>query len=737
MRKTFSTPGGGETEAARVFFVRTFIRHPFLDAMSMTLFARIAGAAALTLLSASGIAAQQRRPLTFDDFAAVRAVSDPQISPDGRSLLYLLRTTDVAANRRTSRTYLVPAAGGTPRAFPGEDVAASEARWSPDGRRVAYVAGGQLWIADADGGNRLQLTRLNGGATGPVWSRTGSLIAFTSAVYPDCATDACNAARDSAKAANPVKAHIADQLMFRHWNAWDEGTRSHLFVVAPDGGGLRDATPGVRYDVPPGPFGGSEGYTFSPDGRELAYTAKDAGREDAWSTDVNLYVVSALCDAANPCSAPTIITSANKGADQNPVYTPDSRYIAYASQRRAGFESDRWRLMLYDRGTKRSSELLPRWDRNADTYLFAPDMSALYVATGDAGRDKLVRFALEQGTAGSSLLKAGPPSIVVGERNNVAFSLSGDGRTLAWMRDAADRPAEVFVAGLNAGASVDARQLSHENDALVARLAVNPVEDFWFRGAGGDSVHGFVLKPPQWQAGRKYPTVLLIHGGPQGAWLDQWHSRWNYQMFAAQGFGLVIINPRGSTGYGQRFVDEVSKGWGGKVYADLMSGLDVALARNTWMDRTRLGAAGGSFGGYMVNWIAGHSTRFKALVSHAGPFNLENMDTATEELWFPEWEYGGPVWDAKAMREQYRVYSPHLFARNFKTPTLVTGGELDFRVPYAENLSMFTALQRQGVPSRLVLFPDEGHWILKPQNQRLWWSEVQGWMAKYLGTPLS
>ena len=673
------------------------------------------------------LGAQQKHPITFDDFAAVRAVSDPQVAPNGQAVLYSVRTTDVSANRRAGRTYLVPVAGGAPRVFPADEVNASEARWSPDGRRVAYIAGGQLWVADADGGSRTQLTKLNGGATGPVWSPTGTLIAFTSSVYPDCTTDACNASRDSAAAATPVKAHVADQLMYRHWNAWDNGTRSHLFIVAPDGSGLRDLVPGARYDVPPGPFGGSEGYAFAPDGSELTYTAKDAGRVDAWSTDVNLYVVSATGGASK------VITAANTAADQNPVYTPNGRFIAYAAQRRAGFESDRWRLMLYDRSTHASRELLPAWDRNADAYFFAPDMSALYVNTTDAGREKLYRFVLEQGTAGSSLVKPRGPALLVGEHNNASFTISADGRTIGWVRDAANQPAEVFVTAIGPNGSAAPHQLTHENDDLVARLAVNPAEDFWFKGAGGDSVQGFIVKPPDWQPGKKYPTVLLIHGGPQGAWLDQWHSRWNYQMFATPGFGLVIVNPRGSTGYGQKFVDDVSKGWGGKVYADLMNGLDAALARNSWMDRTRLGAAGGSFGGYMVNWIAGHTNRFKALVTHAGPFNLENMNTATEELWFPEWEYGGDFWNPKAMKEQYRVYSPHLYVQNFKTPTLVTGGELDFRVPYTEDLSMFTSLQRQGVPSRLVIFPDEGHWVLKPQNQRLWWSEVQGWFAKYLG----
>lgn len=683
---------------------------------------RFATGAVLVFVSTAG--AQQKRTITFDDFAAVRAVADPQPSPDGKLVLYMVRTTDIAANRRTPHTYVVPAAGGTPQAFPAPDVSATEARWSPDGKHVAYIADDQLWVADANGANPRQLTHLNGGATGPVWSPTGDRVAFTSAVYPECSSDACNASRSKAAADNKVKAHIADNLMFRHWTAWDEGTRSHLFVVALDGGAPRDLVPGVKYDIPPGPFGGSEGYAWSPDGRELAYTGKDQGRTDAISTDVNVYTVQANG------GTPTVLTASNKGADQNPVYSPDGRFIAYASQARAGFESDRFRLMIYDRGERRATELLPTWDRNADAYLWSPDMGSLYIQTADAGRDKLFRVTLARG--GKTLTPSSGPKIIVGEHNNAAFALSRDGRTLVWARDAANAPAEVYAGDATASGNVAARAVTHENDALVAQLSVNPAEDFWFTGANGAKVQGFVIKPPNWQAGKKYPGILLIHGGPQGAWLDQWHGRWNYQMFAATGAALIIVNPRGSTGYGQKFVDEVSRDWGGKVYVDLMNGLDAALAKNSWIDSNALGAAGGSFGGYMVNWIAGHSNRFKALVSHAGPFNLENMATATEELWFPDWEYGGPFWNPKAMASQYRVYSPHLFVKNFKTPTLVTGGELDYRVPYTEDLSMFTSLQRMNVPSRLVIFPDEGHWIGKPQNQRLWWGEVQGWLEKYL-----
>ena len=682
--------------------------------------------AAATVAALSVVGAQQPRPITFDDFEAVRGVNDPQPSPDGKFVLYAVRTTDVSANSRSSHTYVIPVGGGSPRPFPAADVSATEARWSPDGKRVAYIEGGQLWVADASGGTRKQLTDLNGGASGPVWSPNGDQIAFTSGVFPECTNDGCNVAKAKAAADSKVKAHVADELMYRHWNAWDEGTRSHLFTVSADGGPPRDLVPGAKYDIPPGPFGGSEGYAWSPDERELAYTAKDQGRADAWTTDLNVYVVPAAG------GAPTVITAANKGADANPVYSPDGRFIAYASQARAGFESDRQRLMLYDRARRASRELLPKWDRNADAYFWSPESRIVYVQTTDAGRDKLYRADV------SSAGDAGAPTLVVGDHNNTAFALSHDGRTITWVRNATQFPAEVYVADVAASGAgpVSARALTHENDALVAQLALNPAEDFWFTGAAGAKVQGFIVKPPNWKpgGGRKYPGILLIHGGPQGAWLDEWHGRWNYQMFAATGAALIIVNPRGSTGYGQKFVDDVSKGWGGKVYTDLMKGLDAAIAKNPWIDTTALGAAGGSFGGYMVNWIAGHSTRFKALVSHAGPFNLENMATATEELWFPDWEYTGPFWDPKAMATQYRVYSPHLFVKNFKTPTLVTGGELDYRVPYTEDLSMFTSLQRMNVPSRLVIFPDEGHWVQKPQNQKLWWGEVQGWLEKYLNS---
>lgn len=673
-------------------------------------------------LLAPDLSAQGRvqRPMTFEDFAAVRNVGDPQISPDGRWLLYSVRTTDVAANSRTSVTRLQPVAGGTVVQFPGLTTRASEARWSHDGKSVAYVADGQLWVSDATGANARRITNVSGGASGPVWSPTGSLIAFVSGVYPDCDTDACNAERSKAAETAKVKAHIADNLLYRHWNAWTPQTRAHLFVVAPDGTGLRDLTPKITYDVPPGPFGGSEGYSFSPDGRELAFTAKDQGREAAWSTDINVYTVPVTG------GAPVAITASNRGADQNPVYSPDGRTIIYGSLERPGFEADKGRLMAYDRATRTSRELLPRWDRSADSYAFSPKGDAIYITSVDRGRDKLYRIT-RSATGWSAT-----PQLLSSGRNNTSLSVSRDGNTLAWLQDATERPAEVFVATVGAAGLTDARQLTHENDSWIAQFKLHPVEDFWFIGANGDSVHGFLLKPPQYQPGKKFPVLFLIHGGPQGAWLDTWHGRWNYELFASPGFAVVAINPRGSTGYGQKFVDQITKDWAGLVYTDLMNGLDAALARNPWLDSTRMGAAGGSYGGYMTNWIAGHSNRFKALFTHAGVYNLENMYGATEELWFTEWEFGGPYWEKNAMDSQYRRYSPHLFAGNFRTPHLVIHGQLDYRVPYIEGVSLFTALQRRNVPSRLIIFPDEGHWIGKPLNQQLWWGEVLGWFKKYL-----
>lgn len=690
--------------------------------MSLPLRTALTLAVTSSVLFASEASAQNKRPMTFEDFSAVRVVGAPQISPDGKTILYTVRTTDVAANSRSSATYSISSSGGSPQLFPNNSTVAGGAVWSPDGSKVAYISNNQLWVVDASGNNPRQLTDLHGGAGGIVWSHAGDKIAFVSSVYPECNDNACNVAKAREKADNPVKAYVTDQLMVRHWNKYDDGTRSHLFVVGVDGSGLIDLTQGATFHVPPAPFGGSEGYTFSPDGSEVSYTAKDMGREEAWSTNSDVYVIPVTGGEA------TNITAANKGGDNNAVYSPDGRYILYASQARPGFESDQQRLMIYDRTAKTATQLVKSWDRDAYAYFFAPDGNTIYIQTVDASLYKL--YALSKSGDGW----AETPTLVVGaDRNSSGFALSADGSTLAWLSDAVEAPGEIFAASVNGATVSDIRQVTRENENLLSQLQLNPAEEFWFKGATRDSVQGFVIKPPQYEPGKKFPVLLIIHGGPQVPFLNSWHPRWNFSLFAAGGYGIVFINPAGSPGYGQKFVDQVTHDWGGATYKDLMLGLDAALSNHSeWMDSTKLGAAGGSYGGYMVNWINGQTNRFKALFNHAGVFNLENMYGATEEVWFTEWEFDGPYWDKNAMETQYRKWSPHLYAGNMRTPTMVVHGELDYRVPLVEGLSAFTALQRQNVPSRLIIFPDEDHWIHKPQNQRLWYNEFHSWFAQYL-----
>jgi dipeptidyl aminopeptidase/acylaminoacyl peptidase len=686
--------------------------------------------AVLLLSVTSPIAAQPpaARAMTFDDLAALRQVADPHVSPDGRLVLYGVRTTSVAANRRTVRTFLVPSDGSTaPRAFPDDTTLAAEARFSPDGRRIAYIHQGQLWIAQVDGTMRRQLTRLWGGATGPRWAPGGDRLAFTSRVYPGCATDACNA--DSALRAEraPSRVRTYERLLYRHWDTWDDGTRSHLFVVDLARAEPRDVMAGLRLHVPPMPFGGAESYDWSSDGLELAFTARAETDDAAWTTDLNLFTI-----PVSGTVPPTVITAANRGGDQHPVYSRDGRWIAYASQSRPGFEAARWRLMLYDRTTRTSREIAPGWDFHADTFFFTPAGRALLVETQEQGRTALWRLSLtEDGQLDGS------PERLVRTHNSTQFTLGfqpgADGAfTLVWLRDAMHRPTDLWMGRYSREGVRNARQLTRENEGLLAQLDLRPAQDVEFTGATDTPVHGFLVRPPAFDSTRSWPLLVLVHGGPQGAWLDQWNVRWNAQRFASMGMAVLALNPRGSTGYGQRFIDDVSRDWGGKVYIDLMRGVDTMLVRFPWIDSTRMGVAGGSFGGYMANWMNGNTSRFAAYAAHAGIFNLEHMAGATDELWFTEWEFGGPWWNRAAQQQNYRRWSPHLLANRMRTPTLVLHGEQDFRVPYTEGTALFAALQRQRVPSRLVLFPDEGHWITRPSNQRVWWDEMERWFTQWV-----
>jgi dipeptidyl aminopeptidase/acylaminoacyl peptidase len=675
---------------------------------------------ALLLAAALAAAAQTgSRPLTVSEMLKFRRVADPQLSPDGRWVAYQMTVPDVAANRNRTQLYLLSIDGGEPRQLTTGDANSTSPRWSPDGRRLAYVTGGQIHAFDTANWQSKQITNISTGAAEPVWSPDGALLAFVSDIFADCPDDECNRRRAQAVEQNKVKAQVADSLLYRHWTTWKGGRRTHVFVVPSNGGAARDLTPG-DFDAPPFSLGGPTDYAFSPDSKELAFV-RNTDPVEAVSTNKDIFVVPVAG------GEPRRITEGNRGADQSPQYSPDGRFIAYRSQQRAGFEADRWRLMLYDRRQNRSRELLTGFDNFVESFVFSPDGRWVYFTSGERGRHPVYVVPLDGG-----------PAVKYIEGHNDDLKISADGRTMIFTRTSATMPTEIFVTRLAdprqrvAQGGSAARQLTSANTAALAQFYLPAGEELTWTGAGGARVSGWRFKPIGFDPSKKYPLLVLIHGGPQGAWADAWSYRWNPQIYASQGYMVFLPNPRGSTGFGQQFVDEISGDWGGRVYEDIMSGVAHAVAQGN-VDATRIGAAGASYGGYMVNWILGHNNdpraKFKVLVSHAGVYNLVSMYGVTEELWFPEWEFKGTPWDNP---EMYARWSPHLFVKNFSTPTLVTHGELDYRVPIGEGLQLFTALQKMGVESRLVVFPDEGHWILKPQNSEFWYGQVLAWLDKHL-----
>ena len=670
-------------------------------------------------------AAQQRRALTVQDFLSFARPAEPAISPDGRWVTYSLTTTDVAGNRRRTDLWLRSVdAAAQPQRISSDSLGGRSAKWSPDGRQIAYLnsRGGtpQVWIYTVNGGARRQVTTLSTGANGAIWSPSGRSLAFTSEVYPDCADDACNQRRAAADEHRPSRARILDGLLYRHWTQWEDGLRSHLFVVAADGRTpARDLLAGKDYDSPVPPFGGSEQYAWSPDDRSLAFTTKLAVRDQAWTTNLDIYTVSAAG------GEPALVTATMGGAESNPVYSADGRYLAFLSQERAGFEADRSRLMVKDLRSGQIRELTHGWDNSLAEFAFIPGGNDLVAISEKRQRHVGLHIVFETGDVHEILTTMDP--------GQLSIATGTPGPVMAMVSDAQNQPPQVYYWSIAHDHPEAPRALTQLNAAILDSLSMNPSREFGWTGASGDSVFGMIVTPPNFDPSRRYPVVILIHGGPQGAWLDQFHGRWNAQMFASPGYVVAMINPRGSTGFGQRFVDEVSRDWGGKAYDDIMKGVDV-VARLPYVDSTRMAAAGGSYGGYMVNWINGHTDRFKALVSHAGVYNLESMMGATEEQWFTDWDFGGPYWNNRA---DYERFSPHRFAQNFHTPTLVIHGALDYRVPETEGMQMFSALQRQHVASRFLYFPDEGHWVGKPQNQIVWWNTVQEWLARYLGRPAS
>ncbi len=673
----------------------------------------VAAAVSLVFAAQPPGRAASGRAMTIDDLVTAVRVSDPQLSPDGARVLFVRTTTDGKTGKRNADIWTVPADGSTaPKEFAGGDSSENTPRYSPDGRRVAFLSSrdgaSQIYVADADGSGAHKVTNLSMGVQAPlVWSGDGTHVAFVSDVYPECADEACNKRTSDEAEKNPVKVHRLTRLLYRHWDEWRENVRHHVFVADVASGTAVDVTRG-DYDSPPGQQEDAA-IAFSPDGREVAFVSSRAGADqEAWTTNHDVWTVPATG------GEPKKITT-NPASDLQPMYSRDGRTLFVRAQRRPGFESDRWYLDAYDRETGTKKTLFTTPDISVGEYALSPDGMSIWFTAAQQGREDLFTVPAAGGVP-SRVLQGGSISAA---RPGAGFAIFSKSTLTA--------PADIFRVAAD---GKDVKPLTHENTGRLKDVAFADPQSLTATTATGQKIQYWLIKPPNFDAAKKYPVVFLIHGGPQGAWEDAWSARWNPSLWAAQGWVIALPNPRGSFGFGQTFVDQISGDWGGRAMTDI-DAVVAAVSRMPFTDSQHMGIAGASYGGYAVNWILGHTKRFKAAVTHDGVFNLESMSLATEELWFTEWEFGGRPWDAKA-RAQFARWSPHLYAHNIRTPTLIITNEQDFRVPVDQGLQMFTVLRRNGVPSEALVFPDEGHWVLKALNSRAWHEAVFGWMRKYL-----
>jgi dipeptidyl aminopeptidase/acylaminoacyl peptidase len=669
----------------------------------------------LFLIIAVSISAADKRAMTSDDLWSMKRVGTTALSPDGQQIVYSLTEYDMDKNAGHTELWLVPASGGDPQQLTNHEKSSSLPRWTPDGKAVLFLSARngstQLYSLPMDGGSAHQLTDLPIDIDDYIISPDGQKIAFSAKVFASAKTLQESADLDKARDESPVKARVIDHLLFRAWNRWTDGKRTHVFVADLNGDNVVDITPG-EFDAPPLDLGGHQDYVFSPDGSELAFVSNHTDMPAA-NTNNDIFLVPVTGGQA------INLTQDNEAVDNQPVYSPDGRYIAYKAMQRPGFEADQYNIILYDRQSKTKVSLTEALDLSPDEVIWSPNSKTIYFNTREAGREPI--YALE--------IKNKKITKLVSDNVNSDLDISADGHTLFFQKQSNVMPHEIFSYDVK---KKKIQQITHVNKSLLAELELNPTEEFWFNTFDGAKTHALLIKPPFFDPTKKYPLMFLIHGGPQGMWSDDFHYRWNTSMFASPGYVVVAINPRGSKGYGQKWCDAVSKDWGGAPYKDLMAGLDYALDTFDFIDENKLAAAGASYGGFMINWIATQTDRFDALISHASVFDQVSMYGATEELWFPEWEFGGTPYEHP---ELYRKWSPSTHVKNFaqyKTPTLVIHGQGDYRVPVTQGFQMFTALQRMGVPSRLIYFPDETHFVTKPQNAKLWWSEVFAWTEKWI-----
>jgi dipeptidyl aminopeptidase/acylaminoacyl peptidase len=659
-------------------------------------------------------------PFGARDLVALDRLGDHEVSPDGQTVVFVRRTLDHAAGKLRGDLWAIPTAGGAPRRLTEDDAGESNPRFSPDGKSLYFVSsrGGtnQVWRMPIAGGTATAVTDLPLPMANLRVSPTGDRIAFTIEVYVDCEDLACTKDRLDAAERDPSSGRAYSRLMVRHWDHFRDGRRSHLFSLAIGSGAAGapvDLSRGQDADVPSQPFGGPEEYCFSPDGGTVIYTARDVGASEAWSTDFDLYAV-----AADGTGQRRELTPDNPAWDTTPVFSPDGKTLAWLSMATPGYEADRFAIKVRGWPDGETRTLADAWDRSAGSLRFAPDGASLLVTAPHLGQVGVFRVALADGAV-TELLTQGTAAapVQVGERIVLAL-------------DDLRRPADLWTLPASGGEPTQLTRLNHDR---LEGVGLGQAEQFTFAGWNGQTVHGYVVRPPGSGEGDRHPVALLVHGGPQGSFGNHFHYRWNPQTYAGAGFAAVMIDFHGSTGYGQAFTDSIQGDWGGKPLEDLRKGLAAATLRYPWLDGERACALGASYGGFMINWIAGRwPDRFRCLVNHDGVLDQRAMYYSTEELWFPEREHGAPYFeDPKA----YDRHDPVRFVNEWRTPMLVIHGSLDYRVPETQGLSTFTALQRRGIESRYLSFPDENHWVVAPANSLQWHAEVEAWLARWLSAP--
>jgi dipeptidyl aminopeptidase/acylaminoacyl peptidase len=656
----------------------------------------------LVLFFIFNIFAETKRAFTFEDFFALKRLSNLKVSASGNYLAVEVTTPDIEENSLDKTIQIQQQNGDLIQEFGLKTEKVKNPYISNNEKYVYFVKEKQIWRMLLDGSKPEKITDINSGVKNFKFSPKENYILIESDVLPVGATlDCINSEKNKSK----VQARIYDELMYRHWDEWRDDKRSHLLLFNVKDKTIKDLTPGI-FDTPPIALGSENDYVFSPDEKEICFVSNHDSVV-AISTNNDVFTLSLAG------GEPQKISKSN-GNDVHPVYSPDGKYIAFLSMERAGFEADRKRIFLYNRNSKSLENLTPDFVLSAEEILWSADNKTIYFSANQKGYVPLFKLDIASNKITQIIEKHFIKNITLTGKNRILF-----------LSQSARFPYEIYSYDISKN---QVQKISSANDVLLSKLELPQFEEFWFEGSTGDKVHGFIMKPPFFEEGKKYPAIEIIHGGPQGMMGDKFHYRWNTQMFAAPGYVVFWINFHGSTGYGQKFTDSISKHWGDLPFEDIMKGTQYVINNYDYVDANRIAAAGASYGGTMINWICGHDNPFKALVSHDGVYDQRSMWGSTEELWFPEWELGGVPWDKNSL---YEKWSPSRLAGNFKTPTLVIHGELDYRVPYTQGLQMFTALQRQKVPSKLLFFPDENHWVQKPQNARLWWKIVHDWIAQY------